>query len=276
MATSGKKIRLNRFHYRNSRYGLIVPIDHGLTIGPVAGLGSVSQLAHWIRHRGITGIIAHKGIIERLADAELLGHGGVMMHVNGMSTLSKDPDRKEKLTSIESALRLGVDGISLQINFDGHNDAHNLQMLGEVVDCASAYGLPVLTMLYDKVPCPENPRRIERLRHLIRIAIELGSDAIKLAAPACIDDIPLILAGLAEDASIYFAGGTLGSDADLFALTDATIAAGGAGLCVGRNVFQRPDPSAILTALSDRLRHPPAPRAANVPVYRELAVYAGH
>jgi class I fructose-bisphosphate aldolase/fructose-bisphosphate aldolase/2-amino-3,7-dideoxy-D-threo-hept-6-ulosonate synthase len=265
MATSGKKIRSNRFHYRHSSVGMIVPIDHGLTIGPVEGLGSVSQIARWIRHPGITGVIAHKGMIERLAEADLLGSAGVMLHVNGMSTLAQRPDRKELLTSVPTALRLGADGISLQINFDGENDAHNLQMLGEVVDAASEYGLPVLTMLYDKAVSVNAERRIERLRHLMRITIELGTDSIKLAAPANVEEIAPLLDGLAEDAAIYFAGGTLCSDEELSALVRATIGAGGKGLCIGRNVFQRPAPNEILSALSQQLLR------AVPPLKREIA-----
>jgi class I fructose-bisphosphate aldolase/fructose-bisphosphate aldolase/2-amino-3,7-dideoxy-D-threo-hept-6-ulosonate synthase len=253
MATSGKKIRTNRFHYRHSPFGMIVPIDHGLTIGPVDGLGTVSQIARWIRHPGITGVIAHKGMLERLADAGLLGHSGVMLHVNGMSVLAPNPDRKELVASVRTALRLGADGISLQVNFDGENDAHNLKMLGAVADSAAEHGLPVLTMLYDKAIAIPDERRIQRLRHLVRIAIELGSDAIKLAAPADVRDIPRILEGLSEDVSIYFAGGPVCADSDLHALARATIAAGGKGLCIGRNVFQRPSPNEILSALSQTL-----------------------
>ena len=79
MATSGKKIRWNRFRYPHSPLGMIVPIDHGLTIGPVEGLKNVSEMSSWIGNPAITGVIAHKGIIERLADRGLLGGAGVMV-----------------------------------------------------------------------------------------------------------------------------------------------------------------------------------------------------
>lgn len=274
MSSTGKSIRMNRFRYPKSRLGLIVPIDHGLTIGAVAGIESVSRIGAWIAHPAITGIIAHKGIVERLAARGLLGGAGVMVHLNGMSTLAPSADRKEMLTTVESAVRLGADGVSVQVNFDGKNDAHNLQLLGAVADTAGRYGLPLLTMLYDKVQSDSTDKRIARLRHLMRITIELGSDSIKIGAPESLADIPAILDSLSEDASIYFAGGPLGSDEDLHALTTAAIAHGAAGLCVGRNVFQRPDPSEALAKLGAMLKRPA--KQVTVPFKLELLEHGIH
>jgi class I fructose-bisphosphate aldolase/fructose-bisphosphate aldolase/2-amino-3,7-dideoxy-D-threo-hept-6-ulosonate synthase len=255
---SGKQIRWNRFHYPQTGVGMIVPIDHGLTIGPVEGLNNVSEISQWIGHEAITGVIAHKGMVERLSARGLLSGTGVMVHLNGMSSLSPTPDRKEMLTSVESAVRLGADGVSVQVNFDGKNDAHNLALLGGVVDSASRFGLPVLTMLYDKVQA-QGDAKLKRLRHLMRITIELGSDAIKIAAPESTAEIPHILEGLCEDTSVFFAGGPLCSDTELFELARAAIENGGAGLCVGRNVFQRPCPAETLTRLGGILNRQPAP-----------------
>jgi fructose-bisphosphate aldolase, class I len=250
MAYAGKLLRLSRFRYRGSRCGLIVPIDHGVTIGPVEGLISVGRIGSWIAHPGVTGIIAHKGLIERLAQRELIGKLGVMLHLNGMSVLAQKPDRKEMLTGIETALRLGVDGVSVQVNYDGTNDAHNMTLLGAVVDEAHRYGVPVLTMLYDKVPAQEPLMQIERLRHLMRISLELGSDVLKIATPSSLDEIPAILDGLCEDIPIFFAGGELCSDEKLLDMTERVVRHGAAGLCMGRNVFQRDSADALLSKLS--------------------------
>jgi fructose-bisphosphate aldolase, class I len=176
-----------------------------------------------------------------------------MMHINGMSSISQTPDTKLVLTSMETACRLGADAISLQINFDGANDDHNLTVLGSAVDRAQRYGLPVLTMLYDKVQIQEDEAKIERLRHLLRIAIELGTDAIKIGSPEKLKHIPLILEHLAEDVAIYFAGGALSTDNSLYDLAALSVAYGAHGLCVGRNVFQRAEPGPVLSKLKSIL-----------------------
>ncbi|MCY0989616.1 aldolase [Nannocystis sp. ILAH1] len=246
-----KKIRWSRFLEPRSGRGIIVPIDHGLTIGPIDGLDSMTRIARWIGHPGITGIVAHKGMVERLGSRNLLRRVGVMVQLNGMTSLAPEPDRKERLTSIETALRLGADAVSLQINFDGKNDAHNLTQLGAVVDEAQRLGLPVLTMLYDKVPCDGEEARARRLRHLMRACVELGTDALKLAAPTDIAQLPSLLDGIREHTSIFFAGGEVCSEGQLLELATQVVAYGAAGLCVGRNVFQRAAATDTLTRLQE-------------------------
>ncbi|EYF01223.1 class I fructose-bisphosphate aldolase [Chondromyces apiculatus] len=244
-----KQIRWSRFLDRKSGRGIIVPIDHGLTIGPVEGLDSAEQVARWIGHPGITGVIAHKGMVERLGRLGLLRGKGIMVHLNGMMSLSAEPDRKERLTSVEAALRLGADAVSLQLNFDGKNDAHNLTELGELVDEARHYGMPVLTMLYDKVVCDTEELSMRRQRHLVRACVELGTDALKLAAPASHAQIPTILRGVHEHTAMFFAGGVVRSEEEILAMAREVVLHGGTGLCVGRNIFQREDVNAMLSRL---------------------------
>lgn len=258
MSTAGKTVRFGRFLDGSSGRGLIVPLDHGLTMGPIAGLESVRRIAGWIQQPGINGVVVHKGLAERLADRGLLHGRGLMIHLNGMHGMAADADRKERLTSVRAAVRLGADAVSLQLNFDGTNDAHNLTQLGAVVDEAQSFGLPVLTMLYDKTPATDRNRALTRQRHLMRLCIELGSDALKVGLPATSRDVAEILADLAEDVRIFFAGGALTSDAALIELTRTARVFGAAGLCVGRNVFQRPAPSPLLGQLAAAL-HDRAP-----------------
>ncbi len=249
---NGKNFRLNRFRYPHSRNGLVVPLDHGLTLGPLPGIQSIREISRWITHPSICGVITHKGIAERLIERRLLDGKGLMIHLNGMSSLAAHPDTKERLTSLESAVRLGADGVSFQINFTGANDAANLQMMGQVVDEASQFGLPVLAMIYDKVVGAE-VNTVDRLRHLLRAAIELGCDAIKISPPASHAVLPTLLSGLAEDIPIFLAGGSLSEDQSLFDLTRASLRAGASGLCVGRNVFQRKNFAEVLTSLQEIL-----------------------
>lgn len=246
-----KKIRWSRFLDRRSGRGIIVPIDHGLSIGPLEGLDTVAQVSRWIGHPGITGIIAHKGMVERLGNHGLLRGVGVMIHLNGMTSLASQPDRKERLTSVEAALRLGADAVSLQLNFDGANDAHNLIQLGAVVDEAQRHGLPVLTMLYDKVSCEGEEPRLSRQRHLIRACVELGTDALKLAAPPRLSQISPLLEGVQEHTAVFFAGGAVRSEEEIFRLAQEIVDRGASGLCVGRNVFQRESAAAVLTRLAE-------------------------
>ncbi len=244
----GKNRRFSRFLYPSSTRGLLVPIDHGLTVGPLPGIESVRAIQRWVDHPAICGVIAHKGIAERLLEGNTLHRKGLLLHLNGMSALSATADTKERLTTMETALRLGADGVSFQVNFDGKNDAQNIRLMGEMVDDASRFALPVLAMVYDKVPAEEKTS-VHRLRHFLRIAIEMGCDAVKIAPPKKTDLLGEILANLSEDIRVFLAGGTLTEEEALADLTRAAIQSGASGLCVGRNVFQREDVAEILENL---------------------------
>ena len=249
---TGKKLRLKRFNYPHSTHGLIVPLDHGLTLGPISGIESVRQIAEWIQHPAICGVIVHKGLAERLIEANLLDSVGLMIHLNGMSSISTAPDQKERLTTLENAIRLGADAVSLQVNFDGSNDAENLRLMGKVVDEAAKFSLPVLAMMYDKVVLDEE-QAIPRLRHLMRIAIELGCDMIKIAPPVLPAQLPSLLNDISSDIPIFLAGGALREVESLYAFLRSGLRAGARGLCVGRNIFQRQDYSEVLSHLQELL-----------------------
>lgn len=236
---------MSRFLYPEIPRGLIVPIDHGLTMGPLSGIRHVREIGTWITHPAITGVIAHKGMAERLVEAGFLAGKGLMIHLNGMSTLGAKPDDKVLLTSVEAALRLGADAVSVQVNFDGSNDAANLRLLGSVVDEANQAAVPVLAMVYDKVKTGTD-QSTERINHLIRISLELGCEAIKIGAPL---HLQKVIQSASQDLRVFIAGGNMAEDDALYALTRQVVRAGGSGLCVGRNVFQKENSNSVLSSL---------------------------
>ncbi|MFM0068918.1 class I fructose-bisphosphate aldolase [Paraburkholderia aspalathi] len=251
MSYVGRKLRERRILFPESRRGLIVPVDHGLTLGPIAGMLSTDDLEAWIGCSHISAVLGHKGLIERLILRDMLHPTtGVIVHLNGMASLSRDADTKVMVSSIDAALQLGADAVSIQVNFTEENFAHNFAMLGEVTDAAHEAGLPILTMLYDKVKSTP-PENIARLNHFVRIVAELGSDAVKLAFPESMHEIPELVARHSRDIRIFFAGGERVTEQTLVATTREAIIHGASGLCIGRNVFQHAQPRALLRCLAE-------------------------
>ena len=60
----GKKIRMERIMDRNSGKTVIIPMDHGVTIGPVAGLINMQETINAVAIGGANAIILHKGLVE--------------------------------------------------------------------------------------------------------------------------------------------------------------------------------------------------------------------
>lgn len=251
MGYVGRKLRERRILFPDSQRGLIVPVDHGLTLGPIAGLEATDTFKGWIGSPHISAVLGHKGLIERLIVREQLHPAtGVIVHLNGMASLSPHADTKVMVSDIESALRLGADAVSMQVNFTEENFAHNFTMLGAVTDAAHEAGLPLLTMLYDKVKAATAAERLGRLNHLVRVVTELGSDAVKLAYPESLHEIGELVRRHGSDIRIFFAGGEKASEEGLVAMTRAVVQQGASGLCIGRNVFQHARPQALLRLLA--------------------------
>lgn len=246
---TAKTLRLSRILDANSRRSLIVPIDHGMTLGPLPGIESVKAVSQWITHSAINAVIAHKGFATRLVERGALQGKGLIIHLNGMTSLADDADDKAMLTTVEAAARLGADGVSLQLNFTGSNDRANWQMLAAVADEAADAGLVLTTMLYDKAPVKDKSEGTARMRHLLRTAVELGTDALKIAMPKDRFDLQEVFGTLHEDAMIFVAGGDLIDATPFLAQVAQAVRLGARGVCVGRNIFGRPKPELVLTQL---------------------------
>ena len=257
MTYMARQRRWHRFLDTRSGKALIVPIDHGLTLGPIAGIASPQGILDWLAPEALTGVILHKGMAERLGG---LPGCGLMLHLNGSMSIDATPDLKVMLTSVDAAVRLGADAVSIQVNFNRDCASHNLRMLGRVVDDAHLLGLPVLAMVYDKLDIA-GPNPVT-LRHFMRAAVELGVDALKILPPADLDAMPDLIDGVQEHTPVLFAGGPLAGDGALLQLARAVVASGAAGLCVGRNLFQRADPRAAMADLLACLREAPDAPAA--------------
>jgi DhnA family fructose-bisphosphate aldolase class Ia len=233
--------------------GLIVPVDHGLTVGPIGGLDSLQSIRKWIGGTDFSAVLLHRGLLEFLSRHQLLHPStGIVVHLNGMSTMADDADTKRMLTTVESAVQLGADAVSIQVNFDQKNVAHNVEMLGAATTAAHSFGLPILVMLYNKIGAGE--AGVEGTNRLIRMAVELGADLIKLEMPRQVEHAGSILGQFLGDTKILFAGGAMDQSGNFLGSVKAVLQQGCHGLCVGRNVFQSPQPQVLLAELAHMIR----------------------
>ena len=65
---SGKINRLQKL-YRHSDKLFIVPMDHGITLGPVAGLEDIDKTVKAVFKGGADAVIVHKGLVRYLTDS---------------------------------------------------------------------------------------------------------------------------------------------------------------------------------------------------------------
>ena len=58
----GKSIRLERIFNRNTERTIIVPLDHGTTVGPIDGLVDTRVTVDKVAEGGANAVLMHKGL----------------------------------------------------------------------------------------------------------------------------------------------------------------------------------------------------------------------
>lgn len=240
---NGKQIRLSRIT-RNGRM-LCIPMDHSLTIGPVAGLEEPEETINKVARGGATAFLAQKGILKQLSKPVSIGS---IVQMSASTTLGMAPNRKMLIATVQECLRLGADAISIHVNIGGKEEPEMLQQLGMVSDECDSWSIPFVAMMYPRGENVKDPSDPEVVAHTARIGAEAGADVVKTVYtgnPETFREVvrrcpaPVVLAG----------GSKADSDEALLRMTEQVMRAGAMGVTYGRNVFQHKDPMLITKAL---------------------------
>jgi fructose-bisphosphate aldolase/2-amino-3,7-dideoxy-D-threo-hept-6-ulosonate synthase len=241
----GKDIRIERIMNRNTSRSVIVPMDHGFTLGQIEGLLDMTKVISDVSEGGANAIVLHKGMVKR-------GHRrkgrdiGLIVHLSGSTSLNPDPNDKVIVCSVEEAISLGADGVSIHINLGAPEESKMLKSAGKIVRDCNRWGMPLLVMIYPrgKGIDPNSPQSVG---HCVRVAEELGADLIKTNYTG--DPVSFGRITKACSVPVFIAGGEKSGDLETLKIINDSVNAGGAGVCVGRNAFQRDDPRAFVKAL---------------------------
>jgi len=240
----GKKRRLKRI-FRDDNRTVIVPMDHGVTAGPVAGLVNMQEIISKLLRGGVDAVVLHRGVAKRVDT----GNAGLIVHLSGITKLGPDPDNKIQVCSVEEAMRIGADAVSVHVNVGAEKEAEMLAKLGRVADDCDRYGMPLLAMMYPRGQKIQNQHAVDVVAHASRLGAELGADIVKTnytgdtetfkeVVRSCY--VPVIIAG----------GPKVETVREVLQMVYDSIKAGGAGLSIGRNVFQHENPTLMVKALS--------------------------
>jgi len=240
---AGKHARLERIG-TGGRH-LVVPMDHGLTMGPVTGLVDVESTVASITRGGADAVLTQKGVADRVHGN--LNRAGYVVHLNGSTTIGPDEEDKRPTGTVEDAVRAGADAVSFHINVGSTHEPDQLTQLADVASEAERLGMPVLAMAYARGPGVEESDP-EALAHAVRLAEEVGADVIKTGYSGDAESFERVAA--AANKPVLIAGGSRGTDRETLAMVRGAMDGGAAGVSMGRSIFQHEDPEAITRAVS--------------------------
>jgi DhnA family fructose-bisphosphate aldolase class Ia len=76
----GKTIRLRRIFDHESGKTVIVPMDHGISMGPVRGIADIRNTIDKIAKGGASAIVIHKGLVP-YAGESVGSKLGLIVHI---------------------------------------------------------------------------------------------------------------------------------------------------------------------------------------------------
>jgi len=241
---SGKTRRMRRIIKDDSKT-FIIAMDHGVTVGPVAGLEDMQQTVNQVSKGGADAVLVHKGIAKHVRTDGT----GLIIHVSASTKLGSKPNLKVGVCTLEEAIRLGADAVSAHINVGAEEEDRMLEFLGSLSEHCDTFGIPLLAMMYPRGPGVRNEHDYEVVSHAARIGAELGADMVKTVYTGDVESFRRVVRSC--PAPVVVAGGPkMNSDLEVLELAEKSVAAGAAGLSFGRNVFQHANPELMTQALA--------------------------
>ncbi|MES3517590.1 MAG: class I fructose-bisphosphate aldolase [Natronomonas sp.] len=231
---------------------LILAYDHGLEHGPVdfrdvPESANPERIFETATHPAVTSVAVQKGVAEAFYPS-YADDVNLLLKLNGTSNLwMGEPDSAVNCT-VDYAAELGASSVGFTL-YGGSN--HEVEMAEEfraAQQQAREYDLPVVMWSYPRGQGLKNDTKSDVIAYAARLALELGADVAKVKHPgsrAAMQDA----VRMAGPTKVVMSGGSKTTDRAFLESVKETIDAGGKGLAVGRNVWQRENPTAILDAL---------------------------
>ncbi len=231
--------------------GVWIPMDHGLSGYPEDGLDRMNSVVDSIISGGADAIVCQKGVVSH--QSSRTGWDGFVCHVSASTAHGgSNSQSKVKVSSASEANSRGATGVSGQINLGDENEPQMLIDMGTLTAEAHEEGMPVLGMVYPRGPnLVVLPNDITGgVAHAARVAYELGCHAVKVPWTGNAESFRKVCE--AVPIPVLISGGPKGGDfSETLEIVRYAMAAGGAGVCMGRQVFGARDPAACIRQLRE-------------------------
>jgi len=247
-----RALRLSRMFRHHPRRIVVVPLDHPVSTGvPATFHWSPDPLLADLAAAGVDAVVLHKGLLRHIAVGPFQNMS-LIVHLSASTAWGPDPDAKCLIASVEEAVTLGADAVSMHVNLGCADERRQLEDLGRVCSECDRWNLPLLAMVYPRGPRIRNPRDPELVLHAAMLAVNLGADLVKTEYPGSLTamadvaaacPIPLLVAG----------GPKLADEEEVLEFVGAAIDGGAGGVALGRNVFESNDPRAMAARIANRV-----------------------
>lgn len=173
------------------------------------------------------------------------------MHLSAGNMLSPQIDRKVLVGSVEEAIALGCDGVSIHVNIGNEYDTEMIKDFAEVSRKCNELGMPLLAMMYARGNQIEDPYSVDNVKLVARFAQELGADIVKVNYTGNVEEFKEVTEGC--QIPVVVAGGEIVSEERLLSNIDGALLAGAKGVAIGRNIFQSDNGIALIKKIDKKI-----------------------
>jgi DhnA family fructose-bisphosphate aldolase class Ia len=233
--------------FRNGKT-VILPIDHGVAI-PVPGLENPVALIEKV-NAYVDGYVLNLGLALRLG--ELLQNKGVCLRTDVYNVRTEGEGAGTiAMYGVEEAEMVGANAVMNMLYPGGPNEKVNFQECADLIRVSLDSDVPVILEALPKGLGQPEAYSVANVGFAARLAAELGADVVKVPYPTngTVDDFKRIVESTFVPV-IILGGAAMNDDAGLLKMAEDAMTAGAAGIAIGRNVWQHPNPGAIARSLS--------------------------
>lgn len=254
----GMRHRLSRIFGADGRT-VMLAFDHGYFQGPTSGLERVDlnivPLAPYA-----DALMATRGIIRSVIPASC--DNALVVRASGGPSILNDLSDERIAMDITDAVRMDAAAVAVQVFVGSDHETQSIHNLTQLVDAGLGAGIPVLGVT---AVGRDMVRDARYLGLATRIIAELGAQLVKTYY--C-EDFAQVTA--ACPVPIIMAGGKKLPVLDALDMARKAVDEGAAGVDMGRNIFQRRDPRAMLQAVRSVVHDGSSPEQG-AELYRDLS-----
>lgn len=218
-----------------------LPIDHGYFQGPTRCLERPGEtIAPLLPYADA--LFCTRGVLR--AAVEPVGSIPIVLRVSGgTSVIGGDLANEGLTTTIDDIIRLNASAVGVSVFIGTEYERQTLRNLTDMVNDCQRYGIPVMAVT--AVGRELEKRDARYLGLCSRICAELGASVVKTywcedfhkVVEGC--PVPVVMAG----------GPKCETEREVFEFVHDGMQRGAAGVNLGRNVWQAPNPVATMRAL---------------------------
>jgi len=192
-----------------------------------------------LARQGYNAVVFQQG--TALVTRELYRDVPRVIKLNGKANLYKGDPYSPLLCPVDYAVRqLDARAVGYTLYPGSEHDTQMMKEFAEVVRDARDHGAPVIACVYPRGTAITHDTAPEVVAYAARIAFELGADIAKVKWTGDLESFRWVCQAAAETKVVLSGGVKTEDPAAFLAVVTSVIQAGGAGVAVGRNVWQRP------------------------------------